>query len=308
MRLYPGVVIAIAMAGCGRFGFREGGDGPTDGVHVDAGPNDPDAGLGVFATPVALTELDDPSQQDDDPTLTDDMLELYFDSSRDGGAGTGWGDIWVAKRSSVADAFGPPTLVAELASVEDDTTPDITGDGLTIYWGSERASPGNRDLYVSTRSDRASPWSPPAIIPELADPATDDSAAIELDNGLSLMFASNRGGSMDLWMTTRPTKSSPWGTPVPVPGLSDPSYEESQHWTNADGTIVYFASNRTGSEALDIWVATRASPTDAFDPPVRVTELATPVDDVDPWLSPDLHTMLFMSYRTGNGDLYVTTR
>jgi Tol biopolymer transport system component len=93
-----------------------------------------------------------------------------------------------------------------------------------------------------------------------------------------------------------------------VPGLSDPSYEESQHWTNPDGTIVYFASDRAGSAALDIWVATRASPADPFGTPVRVSELSTAVDDVDPWLSPDLHTMVFMSYRTGNGDLYITTR
>ena len=51
-----------------------------------------------------------------------------------------------------------------------------------------------------------------------------------------------------------------------------------------------------------------ASPSDPFDPPQRVRELSTSLDDVDPWLSPDLHTMVFMSYRTGNGDIYSATR
>lgn len=298
-------MIAIAATGCGRVGFDAGGDAA---VHVDAGPNDPDAGLGMFATPIAISEVDDPTQQDDDPTLTDDMLEMYFDTSRDGGATTGMGDIWVAKRAAVTDPFGAPTLVAELASVADDTTPDITGDGLTIYWGSDRASAGNRDLYVATRMDRSSAWSAPAIIPELASAGPDDSGAIEFANGLSLMFASNRAGTMDLYVATRTSRGAPWSTPVAVPGLSDPSYEESQHWTNADGTIVYFSSERPGSAGRDIWLATRASPSDPFGAPVRVDELSTAVDDVDPWLSPDLRTMIFMSYRTGNGDIYMTTR
>jgi hypothetical protein len=302
------IAIAFAAAACGRFGFGEGGDGPTDGVHIDAGPNDPDAGLGMFATPIAITELDDPSQQDDDPTLTDDMLEVYFDSSRDGGATSGMGDIWVAKRASVADPFGAPTLVAELASTADDTTPDITGDGLRIYWGSDRASLGNRDLYVSTRVDRASPWSVPAIIPELASPG-DDSGAIEIDNGRGLIFCSSRAGTQDLYLTTRSAIGQPWSAPVAIPGLSDPTVGESQHWANADGTIVFFSSaDIPGSELGDIWVSTRPDSTSAFGPPQRVTEVNSSVDDVDPWLSPDLKTMVFMSYRTGNGDLYVTTR
>jgi hypothetical protein len=297
------VVPALALVGCGRFGF---GSDTADGAPHD-GPSGDGARV-MFSTPIAITEVDDPSQQDDDPTLTADLLELYFDSSREPGVGFGNGDVWVATRMSVDDPFSTPVLVTELASDADDTTPDLSADGLRMYLGSDRASPGNRDLFVSERASRTSPWSTPVLIPELTSLA-DDSGAIEIDDGLGLIFCSARAGNQDLYLTTRTAIGQPWSPPVAIPGLSDPSYDESQHWANADGTVVYFSSvGAPGAEASDIFVATRPDASSPFGPPERVPELDTTVDDLDPWLSPDERTVVFMSYRTGLGDLYIATR
>jgi Tol biopolymer transport system component len=264
-----------------------------------------DAFLGQFSTPIAVTELNDPSQSEDDPTLTGDMWEIYFDSSRDGGPGSGLGDIWVARRTSLDEPFGAPTLIVELASTADDTTPDITDDGLTMYFASDRLAPGNRDLFVTTRSDRVSPWSAPTPITELMS-AGDDSGAIEYGN--SMVFASSRNGSQDLFLTTRTSATAPWGEPAPIPGGSDPTYAESQHWVNNAATVVFFTSDRPPSDGEDIWFATGASSGNGFGPATLVTELNGPLIDADPWLSPDLRTIYFTSQRSGSGDIYMATR
>ena len=303
-------MLLFGLAACGRFGFGgdDAADAPVAGAdaRVDA-ESDARDDLGMFATPIVLTVLDDPASQDDDPTLPDDMLEVFFDASRDGGPTTAWGDIWVARRASVGDAFGDPTLVAELASLEDDTSPDITGDGLRMYFGSERETPGNREIFVTERADRTSPGSTPVRVPGLESSAH-DSGAIEFGGGLRLMFLSARAGTSDLYETTRATLTSPWSLPAPVPGLADPTINESEHWVSEDGLVVYFSSDQPGSDGYDIWRTQRPSLGAAFEQAERVTELSTAEMDVDPWLSPDQRTLVFMSYRTGNGDLYVTTR
>jgi Tol biopolymer transport system component len=291
-------LLAVVSA-CGRIGF--GTSGPSDAPGIDAPV---DADLGRFATPVVIGELVVAAEQDDDPTLTDDLLEIYFDTSRPPSV---LGDIWVARRMSATDPFDAPSPVAELHSDSDDTSPEITGDGLTMYFSSDRITLGDRELYMTSRPDRVSSWSPPIQITALSSPA-EESGAIETADGLGLVFASNRSGSLDLYRASRSAIGQPWQSPTPIAGLSDPAVEESLHWINHDATVVYFASDRPPSVDLDIWVASRPTPADAFAPPVHVVELASSSIDADPWLSSDLRTIVFMSYRTGSGDLYISTR
>src|SRR6185503_11100138 len=279
------------------------------GEHEPAdAPPGADAPLGPWSAPSKVMELADPTLQDDDPSLTADLLEIYFDSERPGGSTAANGDCWVATRASPSDPFNPPTLVAELASLADDTTFDVSPDGLTIYFASDRAAAGNRDIYVATRASRTSPWSTPTRVDELASPA-DESGASELADGLHLVFSSGRGGTGDLYIATRTAKDQPWQAPAAIPGLSDPSYDESQFWTNADATVIYFTSaDAPGAAGSDVWFTTRASATDPFGPIQRIPELDGPLEDADPWLTADQRTMLFSSHRTGGGDIYQATR
>src|SRR5262245_28394490 len=73
---------------------------------------------GPFGTPTLVSNLSDPSY-DDDPTLTADLLEIYFNSLRAGGPGLG--DVWKATRASPTFPFGTPVPVTQLnsPSVED---------------------------------------------------------------------------------------------------------------------------------------------------------------------------------------------
>ena len=138
------------------------GDARGDaGAHMDANV------LGVpFRNIAPLAAVNDATYDDDDPSPTGDLLEPYVDSDRPG-AGAAMGDIWVARRGSTADPFGAPALVTELASTADDTTPEVSADGLTMYFSSDRSSAGDRDIYITTRPDRGSSWATPQRVDEL---------------------------------------------------------------------------------------------------------------------------------------------
>lgn len=309
MRAYAVLgLAACAVTACGRVGFLDRdasgvarGDGAADAfVQMDASL------LGVpwsGITPVAA--VNSATSDEDDPTLTGDLLEIYFDSDRPG-PGTGLGDIWMATRASVADPFGTPVLVTALASPADDTTPEVSLDGLTMYFASDRMSTGNRDIYMTTRASRADAWGAPVRVSELSTAETDDSAE-PLPDGLHLVMGRGTNMVLDLMVATRASKTAPWGAPVALPGLDDPMYDESQQWASPDLTVVYFVSDKPPAMSQDIWLATRPDTQSAFTTRI-VTELQSPVIDVDPWVSPDDHTLFFASKRTGDLEIYTATR
>ena len=216
------------------------------------------------------------------------------------------GDIWVAKRTTTAEPFGAPTLVTELASLSDDTTPEVTLDGLTMFFSSDRLDAGNRDIFVTTRPDRTTAWSTPQRVAELSSIDDDDSAEL-IPDGLHLVMSRGPGMVLDLCVANRASTTAPWSPPVTLPGLSDPAYDESQQWASPDLTVVYFVTDRPPSNGQDIWLATRPDTQSAFTIQ-RVTELSSGVQDVDPWLTPDVHTIYFASTRSGTMDIYTATR
>src|SRR5689334_7045273 len=86
-------------AGCGRVGFdidpADGdagvapdarGGGVADAAAPDARPMEVDAAA-RFSDPVLIEEVSDPVAAEDDPALTADLLEMYFESDRFDGMG-----------------------------------------------------------------------------------------------------------------------------------------------------------------------------------------------------------------------------
>lgn len=299
----------MLVTGC-RFGFFEHDDKPsTDGAIAGDGAidgiSDVDRNIQLGAWgPATLSEVSSSTDPDDDPTLTGDQLEVYIDSGRfvTGGAS---GDVWMATRASTSDPFGTPTVVSQFLSLADDSTGDLSTNGLRFYLGSDRRTSGDRDIWVAERADRQSPWGALVRVPELSADSINDSGVCESADGLSLIFGSERTGNGDLFFTTRPSLTSPWGLPIPIASLNT-AEEESQQWCNGALTLIYFSRRNAGGN-LDIWFASRANASLPFDAPQMVSELATSVDDADPWVSPDLRTMYF--YRgSGTGDIYVSKR
>ena len=87
-------------------------------------------------------------------SLTEDELTVVWHSGNR--PGTGSIDLWIATRSSMEEAFGNIRELTELNTVEGDTAPRISPDGLTIYFGSQyRDGSTTADLYKATRPSLA---------------------------------------------------------------------------------------------------------------------------------------------------------
>jgi Tol biopolymer transport system component len=190
-----------------------------------------------------------------------------------------------------------PARIAELSTTMGETTPEMSLDGLTIFFASNRL--GNVDIFTSTRASRTSAWSAPVVVPELSSPADDAAGGISAD-GLEILLASIRTGDYQIYASTRPDRMSAWSAPVVLPTVSSPFQDESAFF--ADDLTMYLDADRQGTGDFDIFVAHRPFRGAPFGEPQRVDSIDTPMRDHDPWVSPDGRHMFFMSDRA-NGVL-----
>ena len=285
------MLLALAASGC-RYGF-------------DLSPDAEVVATGAFSPPRLIAELSDPQANDDDPTLTADMLELYFESNRFDA-----GDIFVSRRASIVAPWSAPTLVAELSSTSDDETPEVAADGLTIFLASNRpGGAGGFDVYTATRANREAGWSTPVLVSELNTPLTDAATATTPDL-LDAVFHAEpaAGANLDIYEATRTSTDSPWSPRRAITELDTPAAEATPFLT-PDGLTLYFISDRPGGAGdLDMYIATRPSRDAPFSPPVPVVELNTPSAIQDPWLSADGHRLVLVDNRAGSEDLYEADR
>jgi hypothetical protein len=158
---------------------------------------------GGFAPPVDVAGLAS-GVGDVSPWLSKDGTQIYFGSGRTGGLGGN--DIYVADLSS-AGASNVVDLTA-VDSVDDDASPVLSRDGLTLYFASKRADPaasGNDDIWIARRSAVGDPFGPPTPVSELNSAAADGPRWLSPD-GCTLYFTSDRNGGQggyDLYTATR---------------------------------------------------------------------------------------------------------
>ena len=71
------------------------------------------------------------------PTLTADLLEIFF--TRGDPDDPANSRVWSATRPSRAAAFEAPRMITEIIADGDETSSAISSDGLTLWFGSDRA-------------------------------------------------------------------------------------------------------------------------------------------------------------------------
>ncbi len=220
------------------------------------------------------------------------------------GTGPAWGDFYCSRAVKVPGAdFGSTPMGGVIAP-----------DGLTIYVASDHT--GNFELYEAARPTTDSPWGPLVNMgPTVNSPSWDHAANISAD-GLSLFFPSDRpggSGGMDIWVTTRPTTDSPWGTPVNLgPTVNSSTWDMGPKMT-PDGLSLYFHSVRSGGYGgEDIWITTRATKDAAWGPPRNLgPTVNSSGNDGEATIAPNGLALFFNSDRAGGSgsyDLWVTTR
>jgi hypothetical protein len=205
-----------------------------------------------FHVPAPVTELASPSRTDN-PTLTGDLLELYFTSNRDGGVGGG--DIWVAKRATASDPFGTPALVDNVDMDSFETSSAISTDGLTLWFGSDRAGGlGMTDIWVSQRATRKDAWSTPLNLVGLNSAAEDIPRPPGL-HGRVMPMASARdpvAPSYQTYFATGAGSSTGFEDPMLVEGIDTPDKLIVDGFLTDDGlTLFYSAAPVTGPPAHD---------------------------------------------------------
>ena len=254
-----------------------------------------------FGPPRLLAELD-VGYGNENPTLTADLRELYFNSNH--GSETE-GDVWVARRDSAADPFAAPVLVAGLDTLAFEANAAISLDGLTLYFASDReGGAGELDIWRMNRASRTSPWSVAENLAALNSPVKDIPRPPGQD-GLVMPLSSQRDvpDGYQLYTATRPSPVAAFGAPAMIPELSDPTRNIADAFLSDDGLTLFYASSPIGAMP-DLFVSWRRSTSRPFAVTEPLVDLNTAGDERDPWLSPDGTRLYFVSDRGGTLQIY----
>jgi len=234
--------------------------------------------------------------------------------------------IIICRHANADFIFGTPiNLGPTVNSISNEQAPDISADGLELYFSEYQGAPyraggqGQSDIWVTTRQTKDDPWGVPVNLgPVVNSSVSDEHPSISAD-GLSLYFGSNRSGGKgaeDLWVTTRETKDSPWGKPVNLGSTVNSSYPDWDPDISADGLSLYFADYLNprpgGNGGWDIYVATRLTLFDPWSEPMNIGPIInSSANDACPNISIDDLIFFFTSLRSGGSggaDLWMTMR
>jgi hypothetical protein len=208
-------------------------------------------------------------------SISADGLSLYLSSERPGGLG-GTFDMYVATRASTQDEWGPAVnLGPTLNGATWEYTPNISPDGLALYFSSDRpGGSGAMDMWVATRPAPDSPWGKPVNLGPTVNSSAWDLSPRESADGLTLLFHSSRVGGVggeDIWMSTRATKNDPWSAPVNLGAPVNSGANDGEAVMTPDGLTLFFNSDRAcGMGNYDLWVTTRRTASHPWGPPINL--------------------------------------
>jgi hypothetical protein len=253
-----------------------------------------------FGMPHKLAELGPGSSQN--PTLTGDLLEIYFTSMRDSVSS----DVWTAHRASTTAPFEGVSLVTAASTPSFETSSAISRDGLTLWVGSDRpGGVGDIDIWMLQRPTRDAGWSTPIDLLVMNSPSL-DLPRPPGQHDLVMPLSSDRD-SPNLYRTylsTRDSATALFGPPSIIPELAFASQSTVDGFLTDDGLALFYSS-ALPMGVSDLFVAWRRSTSEPFSISAPLAELNTLTgDERDPWLSPDGRTLFFTSDHDGQLDIY----
>jgi len=214
-------------------------------------------------------------------------------------------DCWPSWRSH-AIRFATPHEISELGFDQDQTNPTLSADALTMYF--DRAGATNVDVYVTHRDARDLPWSSPAIVASVSSSRNQGQLAVSQD-GTFAVFASDRSSATQLYYALGPDANGAFAPATQTQVAPDNVFATSFDPVLVAGGRHLYYGNVLADTSEHVELATRATTSDPFGPPVALDELKLSSEEGDPTLSPD---ELVIVYTDGNtvmaNDLYYATR
>lgn len=146
-----------------------------------------------------------------------------------------------------------------------------------------------------------SDWSAPVNLGPIVNSTFNEQNVQLQKDGLAIYFTSTRLGGLgglDIWVTRRESLDAPWELPVNLgPPINTPQADFGPN-ISIDGHLLFFASNRPGSQGNDLYVARRENPNeDEWSNPVN---LGPGVNTADNEQAPNYH----QNAEEGTGNLY----
>ena len=283
-----------------------------------------------WSEPVNLGPIINTPFDDYHPAISNNGLSLYLTSNRPGGFNQNE-DIWVARRTSLDDPWGPPQHLGPNINSEGGgiCCPNLSPDEHWLFFAGDRpegcGGDGLYNLWVSYRKDTDDDfgWEPAVNLGcqlHAGPPSGGECAPTYFEDdetGLtSLYFCRGINAddiNYDIYVSML-RRDGLFGRPSLVWELTTrPTSRNTRTAIRRDGLEMFITSNRPGGEgANDVWVSTRETTLDAWSTPVNLgPPVNTPAAEGGPALSCDGTTTYFFSNRPGGfggRDLYVTTR
>ena len=203
-------------------------------------------------------------------------------------------------------SWSPPTKIGIASSTmldEDDVT--LSSNALELIFAIDSATNG-KDLYYSSRTSTAAPWSAAVKLPFNSATFSDETPRFTADDK-TLYFASDRAskGNLDIYSVTHANPdATSWGSPQALGTLVNTT--QTEKWFMPCGnTNHYIVARGTAANGTDLYEGTLGSA------PTAVAELNSVQNETGTFLSQDCLTIYFASTRptsTSPSMIYRSTR
>jgi len=171
------------------------------------------------------------------PYLSYDGRSLYFTRYYSSGSAS----IYEAKRSQPSGNFTSVSQV--LSSSYGVYSPWVSPDNLRMYYHEETSS---WTIKVTTRASASDPWSQGTAVSGL--PSNINLPSLSSDE-LTIVFNNPNVGGWDMYMATRPDKSSAFGTARNLSEINTAGLE-SRPFLSSDALSIYWANGGQIFEAI----------------------------------------------------------
>ena len=206
---------------------------------------------GAWSVPVSISELINSPQDEGTPSLTKDGKLLFYTQCE---YGEKRNHCQIMSSTKIGASWGEPNMLRFPGSdTSDYVHPSISGDGLTLYFASDRVGGyGGYDIWYCSRENDKEKWGKPKNAGQTINTKGDELFPYYRSSDSSLYFASNGFigmGGLDIYRVNYDDKGKQY-----VLNLMSPINSSSDDFgiTFRDSLEEgYFSSNRPGGKGYD---------------------------------------------------------